>query len=1001
MPAYGDDELLLVAPNVQVQVGTPLPLPPGTFPPTLPSNIFTILDIYSRKTEPIGKDTTNVLISMTKPKPPTKFLLKNYADPSAVATPAPPPPPSVVVLASPPTILLPPPPSSKSPIPDLPPNIPFDEIRYVPKDLIGVFPPYSSSPPSPPTVSPQIVPLPFPNILWDPFMKSMYESFKDFPSAIYVDEINSCISTPYFSPEAKRHRNGVVNDSRTPYLPTATYKWDMRRKADRRRVLTPRADGAIDVQPQPRNAKNAREVYLDPGIWENAVGIKNGNSLNAFSLILGIAGGAYDNYVQVAFWHIRISFGDVILDLFEGKEEARVRIQGKDPPEKVTIKPSVGSVLTTGFGDKVFILTFIPVWNGLLVSYGIPGSSDWGTSIRFIPIDKNLDINTEITNVINPPPKSDMDVPDPNYIPKTVVKRKNKRYLTPGVRIVNAKASSGSLSMSNTGPGKPSILNMGTRLKIEYYRCGGALKFVPVYFPQYSRYHFIYPGSASDKDLTTTEYVPVAPPGSSPPPPTSPPPSSPPPPSTSTKPQVKPKPKPGIKPKPPNQNVFKVPTKSQAITMPIFGYQSGSFVDFRTHLTTIVKDKQAPFACFSMEFKSVTPEVRVPMQVWGGMIVDNLVVGGGFAEVPPANQDGVLSAAAISIPRIRSVSVQRSLDGSSGDVVWDRFDPLTQQVDSRPIQEVGAIQIQVTGGANTNPGIIFTGIAYGNAEEDQPGENLIRIPLKGRESKISSEGGLGLINVPFFDGYDHRDAMAYMAVYGGFPINTNLATPFKLISSYNINNPVIDFPMGTPVSQAMDTIAQYGGALYYFDRFGTCIYIDVQSSTGTNWNYPDLALESFSDEPDSTWVRNQIMILALVAYPQPGKPLATNFENVPTQAVMLSVNLDTYPTFAWAKMAVYAIPQMVKDVNELQRQAVQIAKGQSRPRSSARCKIPGNAQIELLDTINYKWIVTSISHQVDLQRKTWSTDIGVELFIPDFEPIAYVTLAPLTPAESS
>jgi hypothetical protein len=279
-----------------------------------------------------------------------------------------------------------------------------------------------------------------------------------------------------------------------------------------------------------------------------------------------------------------------------------------------------------------------------------------------------------------------------------------------------------------------------------------------------------------------------------------------------------------------------------------------------------------------------------------------------------------------------------------------------------------------------------------------------------------------LTNVPFFDGYDHRCAMAYMAAYGGFPItwkapgnrgvpsncnspvdNTDLATPFRLISSYNINNPVIDFPMGTPIQQAMDTICQYAGTLYYFDRFGTCVYIDVETSTGVNWNYPDLSLESFSDEPDHTWVRNQILITGLVAYPQIGKNtanIATNPGLVPTQAVILSVNMDTYPAFAWKKGALFAIPQIVKDVSELQRQAVRISLGQSRPRSSARCKIPGNAQIELLDTINGKWIVVSISHQVDLQRKTWSTDLGVELFVPDVQPIVVsAPLAPLTDLE--
>ena len=1009
MPSYTDDELWQIAPNIEVQVGSPSQPPPGELPsPAVPANIFTILDIYSRGTEPIGPDTTNDLIKKTKPKPPSHFLIKNYTDPAVKKmTPSPPPPPSSGTLASAPpssgTLASsppppPPPPSTKSNLPDLPASLPFDEIKYVPKELVGVIPNKDSW-----MFKAGID-------VWDPLVKSAAATFKDFPSAVYISPINSCISTPYFSPQAKRHRNGILNDSTTTNERNTTYLWEMEDQEERRAILSTRGDGIINVTPQPCDAKSPRNfIYLDSAKREKSYYINNGDCLNAFSLIFGITKGTNNNMSQAGSWSIGLSFGDVMFWMFEGKEEGHVSIKEKTPADKITIKPSVGNVLTTDFGGRVFILSFIPVWNGILVSYGVPGSSNWGDSVSFIAIDQDLDINQEISTIINPPPKSDFDVPDPNYIPKTVVMRNGKRYKTPGVRLVNSKTGKSSLPRSNTGNGKPSTFDMGTRINVMYYHCGGALKFVPLYFPQYSRYHFVYPGAASNADLTAaSEYEPVTPPGSPPPPP--PPPSS------------KKRKKPKIKKKPINQNVFLVPTKSKAITMPIFGFQSGNFVDFRTHLCTIVTDQSGPFACFSMEFKSLTPSLRVPIQVWGGIIVDNVITDDGFATQAPPNQDGTLSSPILSpsgaswISRIRSVNVQRALDGSSGTIEWDRFDPINQRLDDRPYQQVGAIQIQALGGANTIPGIIFTGIAYGNAEEDNPGENIIRIPLKGRESKISAEGGIALVNVPFFDGYDHRDAMNYMAAYGGFPISWTdsrsgdtsphsipsdpLATPFKLISSYNINNPVVDFPMGTPVSQAMDTISQYGGALYYFNRFGTCVYIDVEKSTGIDWYYPDLAVENFSDEPDHTWVRNQILIMGLVAYPQIGKPLATNSGTTPTQAVMLSVNLETYPTFAWTKMAVYTIPQMVKDINELQRQAVQIAKGQSRPRSLARCKIPGNSNIELLDTINHKWLVVSISHQIDLQRKTWSTDLGIELFVPDVVPIVDTgDLIPLTPIE--
>jgi hypothetical protein len=183
----------------------------------------------------------------------------------------------------------------------------------------------------------------------------------------------------------------------------------------------------------------------------------------------------------------------------------------------------------------------------------------------------------------------------------------------------------------------------------------------------------------------------------------------------------------------------------------------------------------------------------------------------------------------------------------------------------------------------------------------------------------------------------------------------------------------------------MDTIATAAGSLYYFDRLGTMVYMSANVTTGVNWNYPDLFLESFSDEPDHTWVRNMIILFALVAHPSAHQTINVDYTTVPTQMVMMRIPLVTYPEFAWAKMGVYTIQQVVRDTEEVVRQGIQIATGQSRPRATARCRIPGNAQIELLDTINERWAVTSISQQVDTQRKTWSTEIGVEMIRPEIQ----------------
>ena len=99
--------------------------------------------------------------------------------------------------------------------------------------------------------------------------------------------------------------------------------------------------------------------------------------------------------------------------------------------------------------------------------------------------------------------------------------------------------------------------------------------------------------------------------------------------------------------------------------------------------------------------------------------------------------------------------------------------------------------------------------------------------------------------------------MSVLADYAGIPIDTRLATDFKLISSLNISNPILDFQMGTAIKQAMETITKESSSLFYINRFGILIHVDSETSTGTNWSYPDIKFESFSDEPDFQFMRNE------------------------------------------------------------------------------------------------------------------------------------------------
>jgi hypothetical protein len=315
------------------------------------------------------------------------------------------------------------------------------------------------------------------------------------------------------------------------------------------------------------------------------------------------------------------------------------------------------------------------------------------------------------------------------------------------------------------------------------------------------------------------------------------------------------------------------------------------------------------------------------------------------------------------------------------------------------MQNVGAIQVALAGGANTIPGIVFTGLAMGNAQENSPDENHVRIPLRGRESKLDTDGGIVLLGAPYFDGMDHRDAMTFLANYGAVPIDTSLAEPFPLISSLNLRNPIFDFPNGTGVNQAMETVSQSAGTIYYFDRFGTLIYFEAAKTTGRNWNYPDLNLEQFSDEPDFQWLRDRIIIRSTVRAPGSNRFVPGNdpTEQIPIELVEVKVSMTSIPTFPWPRIGVYTIPQIVDSRAELIRLAYQMAKGIARPRSASRCQIPGNAQMELHDLINSNWLVTSISHNVDTQAKRWTMNVGVELFVDIGVNVGAPIIKPLPP----
>lgn len=781
-------------------------------------------------------------------------------------------------------------------------------------------------------------------------------SYNNLPSGVMIPSAGCVISTPYYPMDPKYLRNGVQNNSKTLNPAETPYLWqseEVIRDARTGRsvnVLQPRPDGAVEMTPQPRGAKNPREtIKLRPALYESSLGINAGKAVNSFTLQLGIVPGCEDAQNSPKPWRIRIVFGEVMVLMEEGRGELEITFQGKDP-QRYMIAIGANQITTSGFGSRPYALTFIPVWNGLLISDAPPGSSNFAERVVYFSKSINRSPVEEMNKIFYPESEKDRPKKDPKVLPKL------KTGLNFGL---NFKAKDAPEGIEIKDDDETRVIT-GESINITYLRCGGMIKYIPVYFTDAMRIHYIDRGSqqVSSKDIKTLVS------GS--------------PPITTTQP---------VNSTNIPEDVMELTKDKDETILPVFYYKNAPFYRVNARKAVLPFNDNTPYSDTVVEYRREKPDYKAPIQTWGFLKFRTDPV------IKFRNDDGFLNNNDVPQSKIKAISVQRSLDGSSGSITWDRFDPVTG-VTLRPPQNSGGIRIAALGGRDTIPGVIFTGMAIGNAEDNTVQSNDINVPLHGREYKITEEGGLKLLNVPYFDGYDHREVMQFLCNYGGIPFKSN-ATPYRLPASYNIGAPVVDFVAGTPVWGAMGEIAKMASTLFYFDRFGVLQYYDVQTVRGKNWEYPDNAVENYNDEPDYSSIRNRVVLSALIAEHLPQKLESTIADPLQIAApVIMKLDLDTNPEFAWDKMMFYVINGVLPTQAEFNRVALRIAKGVSRPRAAGKVTIPGNAEIELLDTFNTNWVVTQISQNIDLQAKSWHTSLGLEL-IADTPLSGEVTILPI------
>jgi hypothetical protein len=322
---------------------------------------------------------------------------------------------------------------------------------------------------------------------------------------------------------------------------------------------------------------------------------------------------------------------------------------------------------------------------------------------------------------------------------------------------------------------------------------------------------------------------------------------------------------------------------------------------------------------------------------------------------------------------IQKVSVTIGIDGSNGSIEVDKYGVAGQG--AKVIQSIGAITISARGGGyGTVDGSIFQGLAMGIADAMSSGSASWTIPLIGLEKKLED---IALINVPFMDGHTLQYVVDFLCRYAGLQYNMGAANPnLKLSVSSDINTPVFDWKSGTSVKSALDDVME--NTLHSYVIRDGCVYFYELGENGLplelgpdhSVNYPYTKIVTTDQTPDFENLRNEIVVMALQQVPE-GQD--TDVANIPLFPITELRKNTTNPDVPWAKSIFRPIPGAMTQ-SELSQIADRLAKKVRTYDVLGRVQIQGNANIKVYD----RWgdfVIGSVTHNIDLENKTWTTDL--------------------------
>lgn len=321
---------------------------------------------------------------------------------------------------------------------------------------------------------------------------------------------------------------------------------------------------------------------------------------------------------------------------------------------------------------------------------------------------------------------------------------------------------------------------------------------------------------------------------------------------------------------------------------------------------------------------------------------------------------------------IKSVSVSTSIDGSSGQIVVDKYGVAGQEAVAD--QKIGAVVLSATGGKDTHAGTIFKGLGMGVSNSDQVGDATWTIPLIGLEKKMED---IALINPPFMDGESLATAVDFLCRYAGLQYDMSAAnSSVKLSATEEINSARFDWKSGTTVKTALEDVLQdvlhwycvKDGKVFIYElgTDGLPVTLGPDRSTG----YDSSNIVMVEKTPDFEDLRNYIVAMALQQVPA---GTGTDLTSVPTFPMLVARQKATTPDVPWAKCWVRVFPGTLTPA-KLDEIADRMSWMSSIYELTGRLTIPGNADIQPYD----QWgtdVIYSVTHNVDLVAKTWTTDL--------------------------